>query len=242
MQASTRGTTRRWIGSMPSTIIASSSSRILRAPRSAAIADPPAPAIRSEVAIGPASRTTASTAADPVNDWAPNCLIRPPTWSAMTAPNGMATRAVGMIVTEAMNQACWRNSRSWKGRRNRPRPTSSPNAKSFPAVPIGASARLAVRLDTGSATDRHVHVLLERAGRRGDAVLAQPRAGLALAAPRDAVGRLLLERDGRQRRQLLALLGGELVGALLLGHADRADPLRVEELAHDRLLGRQQHL
>ena len=31
------------------------------------------------VAIGPASRTTASTAAEPVNDWAPNCLIRPPT-------------------------------------------------------------------------------------------------------------------------------------------------------------------
>ena len=86
------------------------------------MADPPAPAMSSEVAIGPASRTTASTAADPVNDWAPNCLIRPPTWSAMTAPNGMATRAVGMIVTEAMNQACWRNSRSWKGRRNRPAP------------------------------------------------------------------------------------------------------------------------
>src|SRR6185436_9482888 len=51
MQASTRGTTRRWIGSMPSTIIASSSSRILRAPRSAAIAEPPAPAMRSEVAV-----------------------------------------------------------------------------------------------------------------------------------------------------------------------------------------------
>ena len=61
---------------------------------------------------------TASTEAEPVKDWAPNCLIRPPTWSAMTAPNGMATSAVGTIVTEAMNQACWMNSRSWKGRRN----------------------------------------------------------------------------------------------------------------------------
>ena len=106
---------------MPSTIIASSSSRILRAPRSAAIAEPAAPAISSEVAIGPASRTTASTDAEPVNDWAPNCLIRPPTWSAITAPNGIATSAVGMIVTEAMNQACWRNSRVWNGRRNSPR-------------------------------------------------------------------------------------------------------------------------
>ena len=40
----------------------------------------------------------------------------------MTAPKGIATSAVGMIVTEAMNQACWMNSRSWKGRRNRPAP------------------------------------------------------------------------------------------------------------------------
>ena len=109
----------------------------MRAPRSAAIAEPPAPAISSDVAIGPASRTTASTAAEPVNDWAPNCLIRPPTCSAMTAPNGIATSAVGMIVTEAMNQACWMNSRSWKGRLNRLRATSSPKANSLPAVPIG---------------------------------------------------------------------------------------------------------
>ena len=79
------------------------------------MAEPPAPAISSAVPIGAACWTTASTEAEPVNDWAPNCLIRPPTWSAMTAPNGMATRAVGMIVTEAMNQACWRNSRSWNG-------------------------------------------------------------------------------------------------------------------------------
>ena len=122
---------------MPSTIIASSSSRILRAPRSAAIAEPAAPAMSSEVAMGPASRTTASTDAEPVNDWAPNCLMRPPTCSAMTAPNGIATRAVGMIVTEAMNQACWRNSRTWNGRRNSPRPTSRPKANSLPAVPIG---------------------------------------------------------------------------------------------------------
>jgi hypothetical protein len=48
----------------------------------------------------------------------------------MTAPKGMATSAVGMIVTEAMNQACWRNSRVWKGRLNRLRATSSANANS----------------------------------------------------------------------------------------------------------------
>src|SRR6188472_4213402 len=217
MQARTRGTTRRWTGSMPSTIIASSSSRILRAPRSAAIADPAAPAISSDVAIGPASRTTASTAAEPVNDWAPNCLIRPPTWSAMTAPNGMATSAVGMIVTEAMNQACWRNSRVWKGRRKSPRPTSRPKANSLPAVPTGARTRVAV-VEAISVSRRalagpgsHGHVLLERARRRGHAVLVAPGAGLALAAPGDAVRGFELERDRRERREVLPLLCLELV-------------------------------
>ena len=75
MQASTRGTTSRWIGSMPSTFIASISSRILREPRSAEIAEPPAPAISSAVTIGAGLRTMASTVAAPVNDCAPNCWI-----------------------------------------------------------------------------------------------------------------------------------------------------------------------
>jgi len=140
MQASTRGTTSLWIGSIPSTIIASSSSRILRAPRSAAIAEPPAPAISSAVPIGAACWITASTLAEPVNDWAPNCLIRLPTCSAITAPNGIATSAVGMIVTDAMNHACWMNSLSWNGRRNSPRSTSRAKAKRLPAAPIGAVA------------------------------------------------------------------------------------------------------
>src|ERR1700710_2525953 len=243
MQASTRGTTRRWIGSMPSTIIASSSSRIFLAPRSAAIADPPAPAISSAVAIGPACCTTASTEAEPVNDWAPNCLISPPTWRAMTAPNGIATSAVGTIVTEAMNQPCWMNSRVWKGRLNRLRATSRPNAKSFPAVPIGVRTRLAVsEAISGSRAGGHVHVLLERTGRRLDAVLLAPGAGVTLAATRLSVGRLDLQGDGRQRGEVHVLLGLELVGVLLLRHADRTDALGVEELAHDRLLGGQQHL
>ena len=99
------------------------------------MAEPPAPAISSAVPIGAACWTTASTEAEPVKDWAPNCLISPPTWSAMTAPNGIATSAVGMIVTEAMNQACWMNSRSWNGLRNRFRKTSRANANSLPALP-----------------------------------------------------------------------------------------------------------
>src|SRR4051794_26126297 len=243
MQPSTRGTTRRWIGSMPSTIMASSSSRILRAPRSAAIAEPPAPAISSAVPMGAACCTTARTEAEPVKDCAPNCLIRLPTCSAMTAPKGMATRAVGMIVTEAMNHACWMNSRVWKGRLNRLRPTSSPKAKSFPAVPTGARTRWAVaEAISPSRPGRHGHVLLEGARRRSDAVLLAPGTRVALAAPGLAVGGLELEGDGRQWGQLHVLLGLELVGVLLLGHADGSHDLRVQELAHDRLLGGQQHL
>ena len=66
--ASTRGTTRRWIGEMPSTAIASISSRMVRAPRSAQIAEPAAPEIISAVTIGLACWMTASTLAAPVND------------------------------------------------------------------------------------------------------------------------------------------------------------------------------
>jgi hypothetical protein len=66
IMASTRGTTRRWIGLIPRTSRASISSRILREPRSAQIADPPAPAMSSAVTIGEASRMTASTLAAPV--------------------------------------------------------------------------------------------------------------------------------------------------------------------------------
>jgi len=110
----------------------------LRAPRSAAIAEPPAPATSSAVAMGAASRSTASTAAEPTNDCAPNCCTRLPVCSATTAPNGIATRAVGMIVTEAMNQACCTNSRNWNGRRKTASSTSVPNAKRRPAVASGA--------------------------------------------------------------------------------------------------------
>ncbi len=51
--ASTRGTTSAWIGLIPITRSASSSSRIVRAPRSAHIAVAPAPATTSTVTIGP---------------------------------------------------------------------------------------------------------------------------------------------------------------------------------------------
>ena len=122
---------------MPSTSIASISSRILRAPRSAQIAEPPAPAISSAVTIGLASRRTASTDADPVKDWAPSCRVSEPSCSAMTAPKGIATSAVGRIVTLAMNQVCWMNSRTWNGRLGSARMTSRAKAKRLPLVASG---------------------------------------------------------------------------------------------------------
>src|SRR6266516_632439 len=132
MQASTRGTTRRCTAEMPSTSIASISSRILRLPRSAQIAEPPAPAMSRAQTIGLASRMMASTLAAPVNDCAPSCRVRLPSCRAMTAPNGIATSAVGRIVTLAMNHACWMNSRNWNGRRNVSRPTSRNRANKRP--------------------------------------------------------------------------------------------------------------
>src|SRR3954453_8988086 len=116
MLANTRGTTKRSIGEMPSTSMASISSRILRLPRSAQMAEPPAPEMSSAHTIGAASRTMASTAAEPVNDWAPTWRDRLPICNAMTAPNGIETSAVGRIVTLAMNQACSIISRHWNRR------------------------------------------------------------------------------------------------------------------------------
>ena len=71
------------------------------------MAAPPAPAMMSAVTIGPASRTTASTEAAPVNDCAPSWRTSEPSCSAMTAPNGIDTSAAGRIEHELMNQACW---------------------------------------------------------------------------------------------------------------------------------------
>ena len=74
-----------------------------REPRSAVIADPPAPEISSAVAIGAASRTTARTIAAPVCDWAPSWRETLPTWRATVAPNAIATRITGTIDTLTMN-------------------------------------------------------------------------------------------------------------------------------------------
>ena len=132
--------------------------------------------------------------AEPVKDCAPNCLIRPPTCSAMTAPNGIATSAVGTIVTEAMNHACWMNSRSWNGRRNSACATST-RARRRTSLPAVADGREHAGDDgeaIGTSGSRR-HGQCSSSNEPGGGVtplLAAPLARLALAAPRDAVGRL----------------------------------------------------
>src|SRR3978361_172343 len=66
MSARKRGTTRFFTGSTPSTWSASSSSRILRAPRSAVIAVPATPASTIAVTKGANSRIEASTKKPPL--------------------------------------------------------------------------------------------------------------------------------------------------------------------------------
>ena len=82
-----------------------------------------------------------------MNDWAPSWRVSEPSCSAMTAPNGMATSAVGRIVTLAMNQVCWMNSRIWNGRLGSARMVSSAKAK---RLPLAASGRVGENFPSSS--------------------------------------------------------------------------------------------
>ena len=77
------------------TSMAASSSRMLRAPMSAVIAEPPAPAMSRAAAIGAASRTTPTMTAAPVSDSAPSWRVSWPICSEMVAPRGRAISTTG---------------------------------------------------------------------------------------------------------------------------------------------------
>src|SRR3954470_451764 len=80
ISARKRGTTRFLTGSTPSTWSASSSSRILRAPRSAVIAVPATPARMIAVTNGANSRIEASTKKPPRRSSEPNRTRKLPAW------------------------------------------------------------------------------------------------------------------------------------------------------------------
>src|SRR5215207_721484 len=111
ISARKRGTTRFLIGSTPSTWSASSSSRILRAPRSAVIAVPPTPAVMMAVTVGANSRIEASTKKPPSRSIAPNRTRKLPAWSpGAPYPNAIVEIVSGSQQSRSMNRNCWTNS------------------------------------------------------------------------------------------------------------------------------------
>ncbi|CAG6935488.1 hypothetical protein PICSAR15_04425 [Mycobacterium avium subsp. paratuberculosis] len=102
VDASTRGTTSRWIGSMPSTRIASISSRMVRAPRSAQIAVAPAPATTSTVTTGPSWVMVPNAVPAPERSAAPISRSRMFKVNATNTVNGIDTNSVGTSDTRAI--------------------------------------------------------------------------------------------------------------------------------------------
>src|SRR5215210_7652893 len=111
ISARKRGTTRFLIGSTPSTWSASSSSRILRAPRSAVMAVPPTPARMIAVTNGANSRIEASTKKPPSRSMAPNRTRKLPAWSpGAPYPNAIVEMVSGSQQRRSMNRNCCTNS------------------------------------------------------------------------------------------------------------------------------------
>lgn len=123
-EASTRGTTNRSTAGIPMTSSASTSSRIVRAPRSAHIAEPPTPEIISAQISGDACATITKATTAPPYPSAPSWPAIDPTLSATTTPSGMVTSSDGNVVTEARNHACSSTSRQASRRRRSTRPSA----------------------------------------------------------------------------------------------------------------------
>ena len=100
------------MGSMPSTRIASISSRMVRAPRSAQIAVAPAPATTSTVTTGPSCVMVPNAVPAPDKSAAPISRSRMFRVNATRTVNGMDTSNVGTSDTRATIQVWSRNSRN----------------------------------------------------------------------------------------------------------------------------------
>src|SRR3954453_8179674 len=107
INARKRGTTRFFTGSTPSTCNASSSSRILRAPRSAVIAAPATPAITIAVTNGANSLIDASTKNPPNRSNAPNNTKK------FAACNPGAPYPNATVETNNGNQHSFNAKRNW---------------------------------------------------------------------------------------------------------------------------------
>ncbi len=96
---------------MPSTSIASISSRMVRAPKSAQMAVDPAPATTSTVVNGPSWVTAPIAAPAPDRSAAPNWASRTLRVNMRRTVSGIETMMVGRNATLMMNQHCRMNSR-----------------------------------------------------------------------------------------------------------------------------------
>ena len=97
---------------MPSTRMASISSRMVRAPRSAQIAVAPAPATTNTVTTGPSWVMVPNAVPAPERSAAPISRSRMLRVNATSTVNGMATSSVGTSETRAIIHVCSRNSRN----------------------------------------------------------------------------------------------------------------------------------
>ena len=125
---------------MPSTRIASISSRMVRAPRSAQIAVAPAPATTSTVTTGPSWVIVPNAVPAPDRSAAPISRNRMLSVNATNTVNGIAISSVGTSDTRAIIQVCSRNSRNWKGRRKIARNVSADISKNPPTARAGTAS------------------------------------------------------------------------------------------------------
>ncbi|CNH02734.1 Uncharacterised protein [Mycobacterium tuberculosis] len=125
---------------MPSTRMASISSRMVRAPRSAQIAVAPAPATTSTVTTGPSWVMVPNAVPAPDRSAAPISRSRMLRVKATRTVNGMDTSSVGTNDTRAIIQVCSRNSPSWNGRRKMPRRVSMDISKNPPTARAGTAS------------------------------------------------------------------------------------------------------
>src|SRR3546814_236060 len=207
LAAHSRGVTRRCTGLTDMTSMAARSSRILRAPMSAVIADPPAPAMSRAVATGAASRTMASTIAAPVVDSAPSWREKSPTCSAITAPKGMEISTDGMLVTFAMNQH-WRRYSCHQERTSQVR--RRPSRDTANRFPVSRTTNWTLPIIVGAQSDREDGVGVGGAVRLHASSLARHEVALDVA---------LLQRELVHPDRTGSPAGQELADDLVVGRA-----------------------
>jgi hypothetical protein len=151
------------------------SSRMVRAPRSEQMADPPAPARIRAVMIGAASRTVPMASTAPTKELAPIELARPPTSSTRTMPNGMAMSTVGRTETEIRNHACSANSCHTNRRRITVSPVDQLASSSMAErLPTAVSPRVPVSTTLSTVADARRTVTVQRSSPRTTSVKILP--------------------------------------------------------------------